>query len=376
MLKRMPQELEVMMEKGYRCVLIAYSPEKADDEHLPDVCIPCYGVVLENTIRPKVAETLSFFKAQGVDVKIISGDHIKTVQQIALQAGLSAWRDAADLSAFHEAIDYDALVRKYSVFARVTPRQKQELVKAYQRQGHHVAMTGDGVNDLLALREAECSIAMADGSDAVRQISQIVLLESDFTHLPQVVQEGRKVINNVTRTAQVFFIKTIYSMLVSLFCLLCDQPFPFIPIQITLIDALIEAYPSFLSVIEADARPLRGSFLSTALRNAAPFAVVIFLMIVVITLLHPFSDSQNQTMMYILLIMISMTAVFKSCFPLTKLRVFVCVTMVCGIALALYLFPTMFNIVPFDGNMVFFTVWILMIAILIEAAEIIWINID
>lgn len=376
LLKRMPQELEVMMEKGYRCVLIAYSPEKADDEHLPDVCIPCYGVVLENTIRPKVAETLSFFKAQGVDVKIISGDHIKTVQQIALQAGLSAWRDAADLSAFHEAIDYDALVRKYSVFARVTPRQKQELVKAYQRQGHHMAMTGDGVNDLLALREAECSIAMADGSDAVRQISQIVLLESDFTHLPQVVQEGRKVINNVTRTAQVFFIKTFYSMLVSLFCLLCDQPFPFIPIQITLIDALIEAYPSFLSVIEADARPLRGSFLSTALRNAAPFAVVIFLMIVVITLLHPFSDSQNQTMMYILLIMISMTAVFKSCFPLTKLRVFVCVTMVCGIALALYLFPTMFNIVPFDGNMVFFTVWILMIAILIEAAEIIWINID
>ena len=137
-----------MMEKGYRCVLIAYSPEKADDEHLPDVCIPCYGVVLEDTIRPKVAETLSFFKAQGVDVKIISGDHIKTVQQIALQAGLSAWRDAADLSAFHEAIDYDALVRKYSVFARVTPRQKQELVKAYQRQGHHVAMTGDGVNAL------------------------------------------------------------------------------------------------------------------------------------------------------------------------------------------------------------------------------------
>lgn len=149
-------------------------------------------------------------------------------------------------------VDYDRICEEYAVFARVTPKQKQELVKDLKRQGHQVAMTGDGVNDLLALREADCSIAVADGSDASRQISQIVLLNSDFTNLPQVVMEGRKVIHNVTRTAQVFFIKTIYSVLVSLFCLITNQSFPFIPIQITLVDACIEAYPSFLTISAAD----------------------------------------------------------------------------------------------------------------------------
>ena len=142
-------------------------------------------------------------------------------------------------------------------------------------------MTGDGVNDLLALREADCSISVADGSDASRQISQVVLLESDFTHLPQVVMEGRKVIHNVTRTAQVFFIKTIYSVLVSFFCLFTNQPFPFIPIQITLIDACIEAYPSFVTILESDIRRIRGRFLPTALSGAAPFGITAAIMIAV-----------------------------------------------------------------------------------------------
>ena len=130
-----------------------------------------------------------------------------------------------------------------------------------QRKGHKVAMTGDGVNDLFALREADCSIAVADGSDASRQIAQVVLMDSDFSSLPQVVMEGRRVIHNVTRTAEVFFIKTIYSVLVSLFCLLTNSVFPFIPIQITLVDACIEAYPSFLTITECDIRRIRGKFL-------------------------------------------------------------------------------------------------------------------
>ena len=168
---------------------------------------------------------------------------------IARKAGLERWSDAVDMSALGEKIDYDRICRDYAVFARVTPKQKQELVKALKRQGHHVAMTGDGVNDLLALREADCSIAVAEGSDASRQISQIVLLESDFSYLPMVVLEGRKVINNVTRTAGVFFIKTIYSMLLSLFCIITNIPFPFIPIQITLIDAFygsLSFFPDYL----------------------------------------------------------------------------------------------------------------------------------
>ena len=135
-------------------------------------------------------------------------------------------------------------------------------------------MTGDGVNDLLALREADCSIAVADGSDASRQVAQVVLLESDFTQLPQVVMEGRRVVNNVTRTAGVFFIKTIYSLLVSFLCLALNMPFPFIPIQITLVDACMEAYPSFLTILEAHMEKIRGKFLPTALGNALPLSLI------------------------------------------------------------------------------------------------------
>src|SRR5699024_3300439 len=215
--------------------------------------------------RRNASETLRFFSREGVDVKVISGDHVKTVSMIAKRAGLERWAEAVDLSEQGEELNYDKLCQKYAVFASVTPIQKQELVTALKRQGHQVAMTGDGVNDLLALREADCSIAVADGSDASRQISQVVLLDSDFTHLPQVVMEGRKVIHNVTRTAQVFFIKTIYSVLVSFFCLLANVPFPFIPIQLMLIDACIEAYPSFVTILESDTRRIQGSFLRAAL---------------------------------------------------------------------------------------------------------------
>ena len=261
---------------------------------------------------------------------------------------------------------------KYAVFARVTPKQKQLLVMAMKRAGYQVAMTGDGVNDLLALREADCSIAIAEGSDASRQVSQIVLLDSDFANLPQVVLEGRKVINNVTRTAGVFFIKTIYSLLLSLFFLLFNMPFPFIPIQITLIDAFIEAYPSFLTIFESNTKKASRSFLRTALANAAPFALTITAGVIFISLTLPFETQQRQTIMYLLLILISMMSVIKSCMPFTKLRVFICVTMVFGAFGALWLLPQLFEITAlttamlsyigkvFVGLLLFLTLLILM----------------
>ena len=248
------------------------------------------------------------------------------------------------MSVIGENADYDSLCEEYAVFARVTPKQKQELVKALQRKGHQVAMTGDGVNDLLALREADCSIAIADGSDASRQIAQVVLMDSDFTHLPEVVMEGRKVIHNVTRTASVFFIKTIYSVLVSVFCLLFNIGFPFIPIQITLIDACIEAYPSFLTIVESDTRRIRGRFLETALRGAAPFGITVTAMILAVSLLVPLPADQKQTVMYLVLIILSMTAVIKSCIPFNILRGFICVTMVIGTFGALIILPGLFEV--------------------------------
>ena len=347
-----PENLEQELEQGRRIVGIGYYGGTWTEENvLPPRIHMLYTVVLEDRIRKNAKKTLEFFKEQGVDVKIISGDHVKTVSMIGQRAGLEKWREAVDLSSLGENIDFDKICRQYSVFARVTPGQKQELVKALQRQGHKVAMTGDGVNDLLALREADCSIAVADGSDASRQLAQVVLLDSDFTHLPQVVMEGRKVINNVTRTAAVFFIKTIYSVLVSVFCLLANVPFPFIPIQITLIDACIEAYPSFITIVESDTRRIRGSFLKTALKNALPFGLTVTGMIIMVSLLAPFTVSQRQTVMYLALIIISMTAVIKSCVPFNLLRGFISITMVLGTFGALWILPQLFEISSLQPEM-------------------------
>lgn len=353
LLPSMPENLEQEMEHGRRVIVIGYIGRTwTDTEHLPSDIEPLYGVIMEDRIRRNAARTLKFFKREGVDIKIISGDHPKTVAMIAKRAGLENWHQVIDMSELDEDVDYNTLCNHYSVFARVSPGQKQGLVHAMKSMGHQVAMTGDGVNDLLALKEADCSIAVADGSDASRQLAQIVLLDSDFTHLPKVVMEGRKVVNNVTRTAGVFFIKTIYSLLVSIFCLIKNVPFPFIPIQITLIDACIEAYPSFLSIVEADTSRIKGRFLPTALKNAAPFGITAVIMIAITTCIQPFTVEQGRTATYLILILISMVAVIKSCYPFNKLRIFILITMVVGTFFALFLFPSLLQITAVSGAMI------------------------
>lgn len=348
----LPENLSRELERGRRIVAVGYSGREWEDHTcLPGKIQPLYAVVLEDTIRKGAENALEFFRKEGVKVKIISGDHIKTVSMTAKRAGLASWQNAVDLSALGEKADYEEICEKYDVFARVTPAQKKELVKALQRRGHKVAMTGDGVNDLLALREADCSIAVADGSEASRQIAQVVLLDSDFTNLPQVVMEGRRVIHNVTRTAGVFFIKTIYSTLVSLICLLGNFPFPFIPIQITLVDACIEAYPSFLTIWESETGRIKGGFLKTALANALPYGLAVTAMIGIISLCSPFTQAETQTIMYLLLIFISMAAVIRSCIPFTRLRIFLCTTMLLGTAAALYILPGLFEISPITSSM-------------------------
>lgn len=356
LMKRLPGEVEEEMDKGNRVVAVGYCGEVwQDEERLPDNILPLYVVALSDRIRKDTHKTLDYFRREGVDIKVISGDHLKTVSATAREAGLSGWQDGVDLSALEEEIDYEEICEKYTVFARVTPEQKRQLVQALKKRGHHVAMTGDGVNDLLALREADCSIAISEGSDASRQVAQIVLLDSEFSYLPQVVLEGRRVINNVTRTAGVFFIKTIYSLITSVFCLLCNVPFPFIPIQITLVDAFVEAYPSFVTIFEADMRRPSENFLKRAFGNAFPFALAVTMEIILTSLLNPFSGAQNRTVMYLLLILISIAAVVKSCVPFTGLRTFICVTMILGIFGSLTLLPSLFEVVPLTSFMIAYT---------------------
>lgn len=344
------------LEMGNRVVAAAYYRGIWQDAYcLPPASElqPLYLFTLSDTIRPHTKDTLDYFKNQGVAVKVISGDHIRTVSQVAKRAGLEHWQDAVDLSMVNEeTADYGALCEQYTVFARVTPRQKQKLVAALKHQGHHVAMTGDGVNDLLAMREADCAIAVAEGSDASRQLAQIVLLESDFTHLPQVVDEGRRVIHNVTRTAGVFFIKTVYSLLLSIFCLMANIPFPFIPIQITLVDACIEAFPSFVTILEADTSPVRGRFLTSALKRAVPFALTITGTILFLVLFTPFSGGELHTAQYLILILFSLAAVCYSCIPFTMLRGLVCIGSAVSVTGALLVVPGLLKLQPLSGKLV------------------------
>ena len=209
------------------------------------------------------------------------------------------------------------------------------------------------MNDILALKQADCSIAIAEGSDAVKQVSQIVLLDSEFTSLPDVLSEGRRVVNNMTRVAGVFFIKTIYSIMVSLICMLANIPFPFIPVQITLIDLLIEGYPAFLTMMEPDYRPVKRRFLPTVLAWAFPKALSITIAVIISQILgHVMGINADhlQTMMYISVVVISMLAVIQSCWPMTLLRGFVCISMIVLFLIAAILFQGLFHLTALTQN--------------------------
>ena len=278
---------------------------------------------------------------------MISGDNPKTVSAIAAQAGLDGAERYLDASLLSEA-ELAAAAEEYTVFGRVSPHQKKQLVQAMQAAGHQVAMTGDGVNDILALREADCSIAIGEGSDAARQVSQLVLLESDFSVLPEILAEGRRVVNNITRVASIFFVKTIYSAILSLLCVLMNIPFPFLPIQITLIDLAIEGYPTLFMSFEPDGRKVRGRFLPSVLRRALPNALVIVADVLLLYFAGPalgIAGAQAQTAMYLLTGLMGIEAVFKSCWPFNKLRGFLFTTMSIGFYAAIYLFQGLLQVV-------------------------------
>ena len=277
-----PPYLERDEQTGKRLLLAGYTKEPLDQNSpLPHIQELAY-IVTSDSIRPNAAETLAYFQKEGVALKLISGDNPVTVSALAKQVGFPEAERYLDMTGITEEAQIEKAAADYSIFGRVSPLQKKQLVQALQKKGHAVSMTGDGVNDLLALRQADCSIAMAQGSDAARQISQVVLLDSDFSALPSVLSEGRRVVNNITRVAGVFFVKTIYSVLLSLVCLVLNIPFPFMPIQITLIDLIIEGYPAFFISFEPDNRRIPGRFLPSVLRRAFPNAVSILICFVVL----------------------------------------------------------------------------------------------
>lgn len=337
LMRELPLDLEQKMAQGYRILILAKC-EKLPQQEESVEAKPLLALVLSDVLRKDVNQTLEYFRAEGVDIKIISGDHVKAVSAIAAKAGFHDAQRCVDMSTVSEDALDEAFVNAHSVFGRVTPKQKKQIVAMLQKSGHTVAMTGDGVNDMLALQQADCSIAVAAGSDAVKQMSQVVLLESDFGQLPAVLLEGRRVVNNVTRVAGIFFIKTLYSIAVSILCVLLNMPFPFIPIQVTLIDLMIEAWPSFATMLEMDPAKVKGRFLSTVMRRALPFAVAVVVSMELLMVLGP--DGNWQNTLYFVVAALSMLAVVRSLMPMNLLRVFVCVCMAAGFVIAVLLFPS------------------------------------
>ena len=350
--RELPSIVAEAQKDGKRALCVAFTKEQIEEEELPKVTILA-SIILADPLRKNAKEMLGYFKTQSVDIKIISGDNPVTVSTIAKRAGLEDYESYIDLSTLNSDAEIVDIVDKYSIFARVLPHQKSIIVKALQAKGHQVAMTGDGVNDVIALREADLSITLPEANDAAKQVSQIVLLNQDFSVLKDVLMEGRRVVNNLTNVARIFFIKTIYSVLLSFFCILTNTAFPFIPIQITLIDLAIEAYTSFFITFEANSKPVRGVFLHTVLRNAAPFAIVIMLNIIFLTFLAPvlnIAQGPLVTIMYLLIGFVSIMAVLEVCIPFNKLHVFLFSTTFIGFFTAVYLFRDLLQITPINTN--------------------------
>ena len=341
-----PKEINELQKDGKRVLGIAYTKSIIDEPELPELEVIAIAI-LEDPLRKNAKEILKYFKDQGIDVKIISGDNSLTVSNIAKKAGLEDYESYIDLSTIKTDAELVDLVDKYSIFARVLPHQKSIIVKALQAKGHKVAMTGDGVNDVIALRESDCSITLPEATDSAKQVSQIVLLNSDFSVLKDVMMEGRRVVNNITKVARIFFIKTIYSILLSIFCIITNMEFPFIPIQITLVDLVIEAYTSFFITFEQNKKPVTGAFLMTALTNALPFALVIMFNIIFLTFLGDtltISQTSATTIMYLLIGFVSILAVQEVCKPYTKVHLFLFLTTAVGFYVAVILFRNLLHI--------------------------------
>ena len=262
-------------EQGFRVLVLAHSPNESTGTELPLGLVPEGLLILTDVIRKEAPDTLRFFDSQGVDLKVISGDDPVTVSSIAKRAGLKNAEQYVDATTITTQEEMDEAVANYSVFGRVTPQQKKAMVLSLKKQGHTVAMTGDGVNDVLALKEADCSIAMAEGSDAAKNIANVVLLDSNFAAMPHIVNQGRRVVNNIRTAASMFLIKTIFSVMLSLITIFFGEAYPFEPIQMSLISACAVGIPTFLLAQENNYQKIDHTFLRHVFMNAFPAAVTI-----------------------------------------------------------------------------------------------------
>ncbi|MBR1730839.1 MAG: HAD-IC family P-type ATPase, partial [Ruminococcus sp.] len=264
------------IDKNYRVVTLSKSDNGfSASGSLPEGLKPIALVVIKDSIRDNASQTIKFFTEQGVELKIISGDNSQTVERIAASAGVPNSENSVDAATLDSDEKIIEAAEKYTVFGRVTPQQKRKLVSALKSNNHTVAMTGDGVNDVLALKESDCSIAISSGSDAAKNISQLVLVDNDFAHLPEVVAEGRRSINNIQRSASLFIVKTMYSIILAFAFIFISINFPFRPIQLSFTNAFLIGIPSFVLALQPNHNRIKGNFLKNIITRAWPGSLMV-----------------------------------------------------------------------------------------------------
>ena len=315
--------IESYSADGYRVVVFGRYDGTPDGQALTGRVTPMGLILLENPIRRDAPETFRFFAQQGVAIKVISGDNPLTVSQIALEAGIDGAENYIDASALETEEALREAAERYTVFGRVTPEQKRQLVHALQEQGHTVGMTGDGVNDVLALKDADCSVAMASGCDAAAQVSQLVLLNSDFSAMPSVVAEGRRVVNNIQRSASLFLVKNIFSFLMAIFSACFSINYPLEPSQMSLISMFTIGIPGFFLALQPNSDSIRGRFLPNVLRRALPAGLTDFLVVgalVVFGDVFGVADADISTACTMLLAIVGFMILYNISRPMNSLR--------------------------------------------------------
>lgn len=332
-----------------RVLVLASSSQKLSRRELPSDLEPMALIFLKDELRDNVRETVSYFTEQGVVLKVISGDSVETVKRIALDCGIEGAEKAVDLSRVDSDEELKKAAENCNVFGRVTPAQKKKLILALKEKGHKVAMTGDGVNDVLALKEADCSVAMAAGSEAARNVSQLVLVHNDFAAMPDVVAEGRRTINNIERSSSLYLVKTIYSVILSVFFLFSAFAYPFQPIQLSLIGSLTVGFPSFVLALQPNKNIVRGNFTFNIIARAAPAALCVAANIILTSVLGGvFSISQEElsTIAVYVTSLIGLMLILRLCIPMNLLRggmLFLCFA---GLLVAFGFFRDLFALSP------------------------------
>ena len=345
--KKYQKEIEGYNMRGYRVMVFCEYGDSADGRALHAKTTLLGLILLTNPIRETAPATFKYFADQGVEIKVISGDAPMTVSEVAKKADIKGAENYVDASTLKTDEDIAQAMRKYSVFGRVTPDQKRRFVKALQADGNIVAMTGDGVNDILALRDADCSIAMASGSDAAVQASQLVLLESDFSKMPQVVAEGRQVVNNLERSGSLFLVKNVFSLLTSILAIIFSINYPLVPAQISLISLFTIGMPAFLLSQLPNTDLIKGRFVYNILFRAVPGGLADVIMVAAMTVIGTFvgfGETDVSTCCAILMMVVGLVMVYRAARPLNPIKWGIWGACILGLILAFMIMPEFFSL--------------------------------